>query len=147
MNIRPVSKAFSVSDQLAPTDVDALAAAGVKALVCNRPDGEAVGQPSFADIGNEAKRHGITVHYLPVVHDTISSQNVREFTALLQGLPQPTHAWCRSGLRSITLWSLSQLQQGTPVDAVVAQAAALGFDFTSFPVKFAGVIAELQKPA
>ena len=111
MIVKQVSSSFSVSDQLTPDDVDTLAANGVRTLVCNRPDGEVAGQPSFADISKRAAQHGIGMHYLPVVHDTINSHNVRQFAAELQASAAPVHAWCRSGLRSITLWSLAQLQQ------------------------------------
>jgi len=144
MIVKQVSSSFSVSDQLTPDDVDTLAANGVRTLVCNRPDGEVAGQPSFADISKRAAQHGIGMHYLPVVHDTINSHNVRQFAAELQASAAPVHAWCRSGLRSITLWSLAQLQQHGDADALVAQATALGYDFAGFKQKFAGVIAELN---
>ena len=81
MIVKQVSSSFSVSDQLTPDDVDTLAANGVRTLVCNRPDGEVAGQPSFADISKRAAQHGIGMHYLPVVHDTINSHNVRQFAA------------------------------------------------------------------
>jgi len=145
MIIKQVSSTFSVSDQLMPDDVDALAAAGVRTLVCNRPDGEAAGQPTFAAVSERAAQLGISMRYLPVVHDTINSEDVRKFTVDLQTAgANPVHAWCRSGLRSITLWSLSQLQQGGDADALVTQANTLGFDFAGFKQKFADVIAELN---
>jgi sulfide:quinone oxidoreductase len=144
MIIKQLNSQFSVSDQLTLDDVDTLAASGIRTLVCNRPDGEVSGQPSFADVSERANRHGIAMHYLPVVHDTINSYNVRQFTAQLQATSAPVHAWCRSGLRSVTLWALSQLQQGGDAATVVAQATAQGFDFANFTQKFRGVIAELD---
>ena len=57
------------------------------------------------------------------------------------------HAWCRSGLRSITLYSLARIATGADPATQAAQAAQLGFDFRSFPDKFAAVIAELQGKA
>lgn len=143
MIIKQISSSFSVSDQMTPDDVDVLAAKGVRTLICNRPDGEAAGQPSFADISERAAQHGIAMRYQPVVHDTINSHNVRQFAAELQN-GAPVHAWCRSGLRSVTLWSLAQLQQQGDADSLVAQATAQGFDFASFKQKFAGVISELN---
>ncbi|WP_224019988.1 beta-lactamase hydrolase domain-containing protein, partial [Burkholderia vietnamiensis] len=40
MNIRKLTDTLSVSPQIAATDLPALQAAGVRAIVCNRPDGE-----------------------------------------------------------------------------------------------------------
>ena len=51
---------------VAPADVPALAAAGYRAIICNRPDGEAPDQPPFAVIAEAAQRAGLPVRYLPV---------------------------------------------------------------------------------
>lgn len=144
MEIRNVTDAFSVSGQLTPEAVDELKAAGVRTLICNRPDGEAPDQPPHAAIDDRARALGIDVHYLPVVHDMIDARNVEDFAALLQKCTAPVHAWCRSGLRSITLYSLAQVKAGADPAAQMAKAAQLGFDFRTFPEKFAPVIAELR---
>ena len=145
MEIRKVSDRFSVSGQLEPEAVPALAASGVRTLICNRPDREAPDQPERAAIEQRARELGMQVHYLPVVHDTIDGRNVEDFAALLDGAAFPVHAWCRSGLRSITLWSLAQIRAGGDPAAQIEQATKLGFDFRSFPDKFAAVIARLKK--
>ena len=145
MEIRKVSDEFSVSGQLEPDAIAALQAAGVKTLICNRPDNEAPDQPAYADLARLAHEAGMTVHYLPVVHDTINPQNVEDFSALLQDATTPVHAWCRTGLRSITLWSLAQIKAGANPETQVATATRLGFDFRSFRDKFASVIARLKR--
>ncbi len=144
MDIKKVSDQFSVSSQLEPDAIPALQAAGIKTLICNRPDNEAPGQPAHADIDRRAREAGMQVHSLPVVHDTINRQNVDDFAALLKDATFPVHAWCRSGLRSITLWSLAQIKAGGDPAAQVATATRLGFDFRSFLDKFAAVIAKLR---
>lgn len=145
MEIRKVSDDFSVSGQVTPEAVTELQAAGVRTLICNRPDREAADQPDCAAIAERARALGIDVHYLPVVHDSINRQNVDDFADLLQQSATPVHAWCRSGLRSITLYSLAQIAAGADPAEQVARATQLGFDFRSFPDKFAPVIAELQR--
>lgn len=50
MNIRYLGKDYAVAAQLAPADVARLKGQGFATLVCNRPDGEASDQPSFAAI-------------------------------------------------------------------------------------------------
>jgi sulfide:quinone oxidoreductase len=144
LEIRKVSDEFSVSGQLEPDAIATLQAAGVKMLICNRPDNEAPGQPAYAELARRAADAGMTVHYLPVVHDTINEQNVEDFATLLNDAATPVHAWCRSGLRSITLWSLAQIKSGADPAAQVATATRLGFDFRSFLDKFAAVIAQLR---
>jgi sulfide:quinone oxidoreductase len=42
-----LTPAFAVAPQISPEDVQAIAAAGYKSIICNRPDDEGDGQPSF----------------------------------------------------------------------------------------------------
>lgn len=143
LEIRKVNDEFSVSGQLVPDALPALKAAGVRTIICNRPDREAPDQPEFAALAARARALGIDMHHLPVVHDTIDARNVEDFAALLQHAQKPVHAWCRSGLRSITLYSLAQIRDGADPAAQVEQATRLGFDFRSFRDKFAAVIKRL----
>jgi sulfide:quinone oxidoreductase len=144
VEVKKVSDQFSVSGQLTPDAVPELHAAGVRTVICNRPDFEAPDQPTHRAIEQRARELGMQVHYLPVVHDTISNQNVDDFAALLNDAESPVHAWCRSGLRSITLWSLAQIKAGASPTAQVETATRLGFDFRSFLDKFAAVISRLR---
>jgi sulfide:quinone oxidoreductase len=143
MQLKPVNENFLVAGQLDPNDLAAIAAQGIRTLICNRPDNEQPGQPACAEISKRAAGLGITTHYLPVVHTSIDSRAVRSFTALLQTENAPVLAWCRSGQRSLVLWCLSRIQLGDDHATVLAQAKNLGFDFSNLPAAFAGVIAEL----
>ena len=144
MNKKQFSPEFSVSDQLELTDLPELAAAGIRTLICNRPDKEAPGQLAYADLALAAEALGMQSVQLPVVSDTINSRQEREFGALLETHPGPVHAWCRSGLRSATLWSLNMIRAGSTPAEAAATASAHGFDFSNFAVKFRPVIAELD---
>ena len=143
MQLKQVNDNFFIADQLGLADLGPIAAKGIRTLICNRPDSEMAGLPVFAEFSQRAAELHLTIHYLPVVHATINSHDVRNFTALLQAGPAPVLAWCRSGQRSLTLWSLSRIQQGDDSAAVLSQAATVGFDFRSLPGNFAGVITEL----
>jgi len=143
MELKRFNDNFTVSGQLRAEDLPALREAGVKYLICNRPDQEAADQPSYAELSQAAADLGMQMHHLPVVHDFINSAQVRAFDELLQGMDGPVHAFCRSGLRSATLWSLAQVQHGANVDEVVQAATANGFDFKTFPTRFKGVMDEL----
>ncbi len=129
--IKQVTGAFSVSAQLTEADVQGLAARGVKALICNRPDGEAADQPNVAEIETAASNAGIEFAYLPVVSGAVKDKDVSDFLAAIQKLPSPVHAYCRTGTRSITLWALSQRRLGTGVNQLLELASAQGYDLSS----------------
>ena len=104
----PLSETVSVAGQISPVDMQEIAQAGFKSIVCNRPDGESPGCSSSQELATAASRVGLTMAYLPVVSGRITASDGREFSALLNQLPTPVLAYCRSGLRSATLWALSQ---------------------------------------
>ena len=109
-DIKRVSSDFSVSAQITEEDVHELARLGVKSLICNRPDGEAADQPNVSEIESAAAQAGMALAYLPVVSGNFSAADIADFLGALHRLPAPTHAYCRTGTRSITLWSLAQRQ-------------------------------------
>ena len=129
--IKQVSGDFSVSAQITEADVHELASLGVKSLICNRPDGEAADQPNVSEIESAAAQAGMALAYLPVVSGNFSGADIADFLAALQRLPKPTHAYCRTGTRSITLWSLAQLRQGKQPQELLATAGKLGYDLSS----------------
>lgn len=143
MEIKRVTEGFSVSGQVTFEDLQELRALGVKSLICNRPDNEAPDQPTFAELSAQAQALGMTAIFIPVVYDTINSNDVRAFASALADAEQPVHAWCRSGQRSLALWCLASMKDGADSKTLVEQAAALGYDFTTFAARFAPVIAEL----
>ena len=46
MELKKITDAISVSPQIAPADIQAIKAAGFRAIICNRPDGEGADQPT-----------------------------------------------------------------------------------------------------
>ncbi|MVW61552.1 TIGR01244 family phosphatase [Massilia sp. NEAU-DD11] len=127
MNIKPLSAALAVSPQIAPTDVPAIAASGYRAIICNRPDGEGADQPSFRRIQLEAEAAGIEIRYLPVIPGQLSDQQASEFGRLLDELPKPILAYCRTGMRSASLWGLSRGASMAPAE-ILTRAAESGYD-------------------
>ena len=126
----PLSETLSVTGQISPDDLQAIAAAGFKSLVCNRPDGESPGQFSSQDIATAAHAVGLKLAYLPFVSGSVRAQDGRDFGDLLTQLPGPVLAYCRSGTRSASLWALSQVGS-TPWPDLVHRAAQAGFNLTS----------------
>ncbi|MFP3501731.1 TIGR01244 family sulfur transferase [Burkholderia sp. SIMBA_062] len=140
MTIRPLTDLLSVSPQIAVTDLPALHAAGIRAIVCNRPDGEGADQPTVAEIRAAAAPLGIAVHYLPVDTGKVTDEQAAQFGALVTTLAGPVLAYCRSGTRSATLWALSQAGRRPPGD-IVALAAAAGYDLGALAPRLADGLA------
>ena len=131
IEIKLVGDEFSISAQPALEDIEELAERGVRSLVCNRPDGEAPDQPTFREIETAATAAGMRVAFVPVMPGQYSESTVADFLAMFEQLPRPIHAYCRTGTRSIALWSLYQRRLGIPDADLLARAAELGYDLSS----------------
>ncbi len=110
MDTKRLTADLSVSPQITVDDVPMLKAEGFRAIICNRPDGEAEDQPRFAEIADAAQKVGIKALYLPVVAGSMADADARAFRQALTDLPGPVLAYCRSGARSANLWTLSQTE-------------------------------------
>ncbi len=108
MSIQALSPTFAVAPQISPQDVQAIAAAGYKSIICNRPDNEGDGQPSFEAVAQAAAQAGLQARHLPVIPSDINEADGVAMAKLLSELPGPVLAYCRSGSRSSTLWQLAQ---------------------------------------
>ncbi len=137
MDVRSLTNEIFVSGQLTAGDIATLAAQGFRAIICNRPDGEALEQPEFTDIEKAAKEHGLAIIYQPVTTSAISDADVDAFHNAVAQSPKPVVAYCRSGTRCTILWSLSEAGQ-RPVLEILQRANSAGYDMT-------GLIPRLEK--
>jgi sulfide:quinone oxidoreductase len=99
---------IAVAGQIGPEDIAAVRQAGFKSLVCNRPDGEAPGQPPFAAVEAAARELGLDARYMPIGHSPLDAGAADGFAAMVAELPKPVLAYCRSGTRSAKLVMLWQ---------------------------------------
>ncbi len=127
MEIKTLTAGLSVSPQVVAADMKAIKDAGFRALICNRPDGEGSDQPTFDEIAKAAKAQGLEAIYLPIVSGMVRDEDAAEFNAALTALPGPVLAYCRTGTRSATLWSLAQANKRSVSDILAATKAA-GYD-------------------
>ena len=127
MKIQHLAPGLSVSEQILPEQLAELKAAGFRAIICNRPDGEGNDQPLFAEIERAAQAAGIDAHYLPAESGKVTDEQGVAFGQLLATLPKPVLAYCRTGMRSTTMWALSQAGQ-QPLPQIVDAARKAGFD-------------------
>jgi uncharacterized protein (TIGR01244 family) len=81
------------------------ARAGFKSVINNRPDFEhGPDQPTSAAIEAAALAAGLVYRWLPVAGGYQSPQEIAAFGQLMQELPRPILAFCRSGARSTRLY-------------------------------------------
>ena len=130
MQVRRVSDELAVSPQISVADVGEAAAQGFKAIVCNRPDGESADQIAFGEIEAAAKAKGMEIVWQPVISGQMSDDEGVRFGEIVEGLPGPVLAYCRSGTRCIMLWALSQAGKKPTAD-IVRQAAEAGYDLSA----------------
>ncbi|EPX79549.1 bifunctional protein tyrosine phosphatase family protein/NAD(P)/FAD-dependent oxidoreductase [Salipiger mucosus] len=127
MEFRTITEDIAVSPQIAAGDIPAIAAAGYRAIICNRPDGEGADQPNVEEIEAAARAEGLELRYLPVVSGKVADEDATAFGRALRELPGPVLAYCRTGTRSATLWSLSQAGTMQPAEILQATQGA-GYD-------------------
>ncbi|WP_170457504.1 bifunctional protein tyrosine phosphatase family protein/NAD(P)/FAD-dependent oxidoreductase [Ruegeria arenilitoris] len=130
MEIRKISGALSVSPQVTLADIPAIKAAGFRAIICNRPDGEGSDQPTFEEIEAAAEKLGIEARYVPVQTGLVRDEDAQAFGQALTELPGPILAYCRTGTRSATLWSLHEAAQGRALPDILTATKATGYDMS-----------------
>ena len=128
-----LSPGLSTAGKLDRSDIEALARAGVRTILNNRPDGEDPGQFPAAEARRIAEAHGITYHHIPVTAASLSRADVDAFAGALATAPTPIVAHCRSGTRSTLLWALARMREGADPFALVAEAARHGIDIAALP--------------
>ncbi len=131
MDSRKLTNEISVAPQISVADVDAIAAAGFRSIICNRPDGEDFGQPECHEIEQRAREVGLEFAWQPIVGGQLGPQQVSEFGDLYDRLPKPVLAYCRSGTRCTTVWAFSQAGR-LDTSEIIAAAAAAGYDLSGF---------------
>lgn len=127
MEIHAISTELSVAPQIVPADMTQVAADGFRSVICHRPDGEGADQPTFEEIEAAAQAAELEVVYQPVTSGKVSDKDAEAFGELMQRLPKPVLAYCRTGTRSATLWSLSQAKTRS-LSEILAKTKAAGYD-------------------
>jgi len=100
---------FATAPQLTVENMAEAAAAGFRSVVNNRPDFEAgPSQPASDAIERAAQSAGLSYAFLPVQSAYQSPAEIARMHELLQQLPKPVLAFCRSGARTANLYRAAQ---------------------------------------
>ncbi|RKT32421.1 uncharacterized protein (TIGR01244 family) [Roseovarius halotolerans] len=137
MDIRRITGDISVSPQISPGDIPAIAAAGFRSVLCNRPDDEEPGQPDYAAVAEAARDAGLEVRSVPIPLGPTPAATIRDFARALDEMERPVLAYCRSGTRCTMLWSMVSYE-ALGGDEVIRRARAAGYDM-------AGLIRQIER--
>lgn len=129
MQIAILDEKLAFAPQIQTSDLATLADYGFEVLICNRPDNEEAQQPTITEITTAAQQHGMQVVFAPICNSQFSDDMV-DLTTNTLNQQKKTLMFCHSGTRSIVLWIITQLRQGTAPEMLFEQARSLGYDLT-----------------
>ncbi len=113
------------SPQLYPEDLAAIAAAGYRSVINNRPDFEGgKDQPSAKQMAEAAAQHGLAFFSLPVIMSDITDTDVDAFARVIASLPKPIVAYCAVGGRVKKLYELSQQSVSKMTSSIASKLIA-----------------------
>ncbi len=126
---RVLAPGISISEQLQPRAMS-VAQEQFTTVIDMRPDGEAAGQPTSAEMAAAAKAQRLQFAYVPVPHGDIPDDVVDSLSNALASRPGPVLLYCRSGRRAARSWSLVEASRpgGMSVDEIVAAVKSSGQD-------------------
>ncbi|MFQ3228856.1 TIGR01244 family sulfur transferase [Reinekea sp.] len=128
MDSRTINETLSISGQIQVNDLTPLAQAGITTIIVNRPDGEGSDQVNFEEIHMAAEAVGIQAKYLPVTPGKATDAQAVQFGEILKASKGQVHAYCRTGMRSSTLWALHRKSEGDDVVSILSTLTHAGFD-------------------
>ncbi|MBY6046685.1 TIGR01244 family phosphatase [Vannielia litorea] len=127
---RQLTPKLSVSPQISPEEVQAIAEAGFSTIICNRPDGEVPPGLQAADVAAAAEAAGLAFIVNPVVHSSMTAEVVTRQRAAIEESAGPVLAYCQSGTRCTVLWMLGAAPD-TPPAELIQTAARAGYDLAA----------------
>ncbi|MDS9468261.1 protein tyrosine phosphatase family protein [Paracoccus sp. MBLB3053] len=128
MDLRSLTPELSVSSQIRPEELTALAAEGFRVVINNRPDAEVGPDENGETMRAAAEALGMEYRAIPFVPGQVTPDMV-EAQAEALALPGRKIAYCRSGNRSTVLWALSRAGE-EPTAELLETAAKAGYDLS-----------------
>lgn len=127
-----ISDKLAVMSQPRPEAFAQAKAEGFLAVVNNRPDGEEPDQPGSKAERRAAEAAGLAYSFIPVTGDAITEADVRAFQTALREAPGPILAHCKSGTRSLALYTIGEVLDGRmKADDIRAFGRHLGYDLAT----------------
>ena len=145
MDVKRISPFYSISAQISVPDVGAAASLGFKAIINNRPDGESDDQPAAVDIERAAAAQGLDYRHVPVRSGQITDADIEAFRTAMSEVTGPVLGFCRTGQRSISLWSLLEAEHMASA-SLIEVARDAGYDISSLQERLQARLAARTAP-
>lgn len=120
MDIRQITDRFYAAPQISPEEAADIAAAGIKRVICNRPDGEVPPSHQADAIEAAVRAAGMEFAIQPLTHMTMTPDVIAANRALIDGAGGPVLAYCASGTRSTIAWALGVASEMSADDIIEA---------------------------
>lgn len=104
-NLTHITPDFAISPQITAAQLAELKAAGFTTVICNRPDNEDAGQPTFAEIEAAAKAAGLEARHIPIKPGQATETDIDDFHAAITTAKGKVLAYCRTGGRAQSLFA------------------------------------------
>lgn len=105
LNVTWITPEFATAPQLAPGNIAEAAQSGFQSIINNRPDFEGGPiQPTSDAMAQAANDAGLAYAFLPVAPNIQTPDEVAKMRELIDRLPKPVLAFCRSGTRAGNLF-------------------------------------------
>lgn len=127
MDIRRITPDFYVSPQISVEDIPGIVQAGIKRVICNRPDEEV--PPAFQQDAIEASARAAGLEFVvcALTHQSMVPAVIDENRAFIDTAPGPALAYCASGTRSTIAWAIG-MANDLDHDEIIEAAAQAGYD-------------------
>ena len=128
---KELTENLSISSALSVTDLESVKAQGFDVVICNRPDNEELGQLHSSEIESRAAELGLQFFHIPINMKGPSMEAVHATKKAFDAYEGKAIAYCKSGMRSVVLWSLATAMEGDiSTDELISKATSVGFDIS-----------------
>ncbi len=125
--MKPFGDFGFVMGQISPATLAEAKAAGVTLVVQHRPDGEAPGQPTSADLAAAAADLGLHYEVIDIKPGELSVEKIEAMAAALTESDGKTLSFCAAGGRAATMLALGLARTGkASPDNLIELAATSG---------------------
>ncbi|MGQ0456724.1 MAG: TIGR01244 family sulfur transferase [Hyphomicrobium sp.] len=128
--VKAINARVSVAGALTLHDLAHAAHSGFRTIVNFRPDGEGSTQVASAAARIEAARLGLNYVFIPATkHELFTDDVIAAAQAAFSATEGPVLAHCAGGQRAAIVWAATEARNQRPVDDILADLSAAGFDF------------------
>ena len=136
MSFMRIDNGLYISGQIREEDIPAIKSSGIRSVICHRPDNEENGQPDFAELAAKIRAAGIEhTYHQPIVSEQLNEEQSHILNHILHEADFPVLMFCRTGTRSMLLWSMLQAMQGISPAALLKRAQQAGIDLSCMSMK------------